>query len=52
MKLINIMHNVGRVKYLVIFHKEGKKHTDGSDFHDIAIFKDKKKMNEFLKQLN
>lgn len=46
------MHNVGRAKYLVTYYKEGNKHKDGSDFHDIAIFSNKKNLNKFLKTLD
>ena len=47
----NIQYNIGKAKYLVNYHK-GKKHKDGSKFFDIAIFKNKNKMNEFIKTLN
>ena len=46
----NIMYNVGRAKYLVNYYT-GKKHKDGSKFFDIKIFKNKKKMNMFIKSL-
>lgn len=42
--------NVGRAKYVVIYYN-GKKHKDGSDFYDIAIFSNKKKKNAFIKEL-
>lgn len=44
----NISYNVGKTKYLVNYYT-GKKHRDGSKFFDIAIFKNKKKMQEFIK---
>ncbi len=47
----NIQYNIGHAKYVVNFHIEGKKHPDGSDFYDIAIFKNKKKMQEFIDSL-
>lgn len=45
------MHNVGRAKYVVNFHDGVKTHRDGSEFFDIAIFSNKKKMNDFIKDL-
>jgi hypothetical protein len=51
MKIFNIKHNVGKVRYLVSFHNGIKKHKDGSIFFDIAIFKNKKKLNEFISYL-
>jgi len=47
----NIMYNVGEVKYLLNYYT-GKKHKDGSKFFDIATFKNKKKMNEFIDEFN
>jgi hypothetical protein len=46
-----ISHNVGKVKYLVSYFDGIKKHLDGSDFWDIACFKSKQKMNEFIAKL-
>jgi len=48
---VTIQTNIGTSKYVVTWHDGQKKHTDGSDFHDIAIFKNKKKMNSFIKNL-
>lgn len=48
---VEISTNIGRAKYVVSFYK-GKKHPDGSKFYDIAIFKNKLKMNDFVKSLN
>ena len=47
----NIQYNIGKAKYLVSYHK-GEKYKDGSKFFDIAIFKNKNKMKEFIKTLN
>ena len=49
-KEYNIMYNVGKAKYVVNYYT-GKKHKDGSKFFDIAIFKSKKKMNEFIEKI-
>ena len=47
----NVMYNVGKAKYFVSYYT-GKRHKDGSKFFDIAIFKNKKKMEEFITELN
>jgi len=51
MKNYNIKYNVGKAKYLVSFHDGIKKHNDGSDFYDVKIFKNKIKLNQFIKEL-
>ena len=51
MKQYNIMYNIGACKYVVNFHNGIKRHDDGSSFYDIAIFKNKKKMNAFVNDL-
>lgn len=47
MKRFNVMHGVGKSKYVVNHHDGAKRHGDGSDFFDIAIFKNKKKLKAF-----
>ena len=53
-KRYNVMYGVGSSKYTVNFHDGKSKHKDGSDFFDIAIFKNKrdlaKKINDLTKQ--
>lgn len=51
MKQYNIMQNVGKCKYVVNYHDGIKKNKDGSNFYDIAIFRNKKKMNSFVSEL-
>lgn len=51
MKQYNIMYNVGKCKYVVNYHDGIKKHDDGSNFYDIAIFRNKRKMNSFVSEL-
>lgn len=51
MKLYNINYNIGRVKYVVNFHDGVKKYKDGSNFYDIRLFSNKKKMNAFVSEL-
>jgi len=51
-KRYNTMSNVGHAKYVVNYHDGIKKHSDGSDFFDIAIFKNKKKLQSFLDELS
>ena len=50
-KRFNIMHNVGKCKYVVNYHDGIKEHKDHSDFFDISIFKNKKKLTAFVKSL-
>jgi len=45
------MSNVGTAKYIVNFHDGIKKHSDGSDFFDIRIFKNKEEKNKFINDL-
>jgi hypothetical protein len=51
MKKFYIQYGIGHAKYLVNFHDGVKKHEDGSEFFDIAIFKNKKLLNEFIDNL-
>ncbi len=51
MKKYNLKCNVGSVKYLVSFHDGIKTHSDGSEFYDIALFKNKKKLQHFISDL-
>ena len=50
-KEYNVQMNVGNAKYVVNYHDGIKTHKDGSPFYDIKIFKNKKKMELFLKEL-
>ena len=47
-----VSYNIGKVKYLVSYSNGTKKYKDGSEFWDIACFKSKKKMFNFIKKLN
>jgi hypothetical protein len=51
MKRFNIMYNVGKCKYLVNYHNGVSKYDDGSDFFDIATFKNKTKLKIFIDSL-
>lgn len=51
MKRFNTQDNIGKAKYIVNYHDGQKKHQDGSDFFDIAIFKNKKKLQRFVDSL-
>lgn len=51
MKRYYLQSNIGKVKYVVNYHNGIKKHPDGSDFFDVAIFKNKLKRSKFIKQL-
>ena len=50
-KEYNIQYNIGSVKYVVNFYNGLKFYNDGSKFFDIETFSNKKKMNEFIKNL-
>jgi len=52
MKTYNINYNIGKCKYVVNYHNGIKTHTDGSLFFDLKIFKNKKSLNDFVKQLD
>jgi len=51
MKLFYLMSNIGHAKYVVNYHDGIKTHKDGSAFYGIAIFKNKKKLKEFIDNL-
>lgn len=42
MKTFYTQYKIGKAKYVLNFHDGIKKHADGSNFFDIAIFKNKK----------
>ncbi len=48
MKLFYFQYNVGKAKYVVNYHDGIKTHRDGSQFFDIEIFKNKKKLAKFV----
>jgi len=39
-------------KYLLNFHDGVSTHKDGSEFYDLRIFSNKKKMEKFIKELS
>lgn len=43
--------NIGRAKYTISFHDGESTHKDGSPFYGIAIFRNKKKLQHFTRQL-
>jgi len=51
MKKFNIRNNIGKAKYVVNFHNGVKQHKDGSEFFDVAIFKNRKKLIKFTANL-
>ena len=51
MKKYYTMYGVGKAKYVVNFHDGEKKHKDGSEFYDIAIFKNKRSLSAFIDDL-
>jgi len=50
-KRFSVQYGVGSTKYLVNFHDGVKRHGDGSDFFDVRIFKNKKKLKDFITSL-
>jgi hypothetical protein len=51
MKKYYLQDDIGRAKYTVNFHDGQSVHKDGSDFFDIRIFKNKKDVARFVKNL-
>jgi hypothetical protein len=51
-KRYNTMSNIGHAKYVVNYHDGIQKHSDDSDFFGMAIFKNKKKLQDFLDELS
>jgi len=51
MRTFYTQSNIGTAKYVVNFHDGIKKNLDGSTFFDIRLFKNKKKMAQFIKSL-
>jgi hypothetical protein len=51
MKRFYVQYKIGKAKYVVCHHDGFKRHLDGSDFFDIAIFKNKKKLADFIEGL-
>jgi hypothetical protein len=47
----NIQYNIGKAKYVVNHWNGCSKHKDGSESWEIAIFKNKKNMQVFIKEL-
>lgn len=50
-KVFNTMYGVGSSKYVVNYHDGVKTHKDGSEFFDIATFKNKVDFNKFVNKL-
>ena len=50
-KTLRVQSGIGKSKHAVSFHDGKKKHKDGSPFHDIKIFKNKKDSEAFVQQL-
>ena len=51
MKTYYIQYNIGKAKYVVCHHNGESAHDDGSAFFDVAIFKNKKKLDIFISGL-
>lgn len=51
MKLYRQTDNIGKAKYTVSKNDGIAAHNDGSLFWDIAIFKNKKNLNDYIKKI-
>ena len=51
-KVYHFHSNVGKAKYLVDYHDGFQVHNDGSAFFGCAIFSNKKKRDQFVRELN
>ena len=47
----SVQNNVGTSKYVVSFWDGVKAHKDGSPFFDIRVFSNKRKMQQFVRDL-
>lgn len=47
-KMYSQMYRIGKAKYVVNYHDGIKMHRDGSPFFDIAIFKNKRDLDNFI----
>jgi hypothetical protein len=47
-KTFYTQERIGRAKYVVGHHDGEKKHRDGSNFFDVTIFRNKKKLAAFV----
>jgi transketolase C-terminal domain/subunit len=50
-KRFRVWSGIGRSKYMVSSHDGVTKHQDGSDFDDIALFRNKKDLKVFTDKL-
>lgn len=50
-KIFHVQNNIGKAKYVVSYHDGEKKHRDGSEFFDVSIFHNKKKLAKFVSGL-
>ena len=51
MKVFYRQDNIGTSKYSISYHDGIQTHKDGSPFYGIAIFRNKKKLHEFINKL-
>lgn len=51
MKKFSIQYNIGRAKYCLSYTDGIQTHRDGSEFWGIAIFSNKKKLNDRIKEM-
>ena len=51
MKQYYVQYNVGRCKYVLSFHDGVSTHADGSPFYDVRLFRNKKRLQESIRNL-
>ena len=50
-KKFNVTSNAGKAKYIVNYHDGEKIYSDGSDFYDMKIFNNRKRLAKFVDDL-
>ena len=48
----SLRQNIGKAKYVLVFHDGISTHKDGSPFYDMKIFKNKPDTKAFIKELS
>lgn len=51
LKTYGIQYNIAKAKYVVVYKDPTKKHSDGSQFYDHAVFSNKQKRDKFISEL-
>lgn len=51
MRYYTLLNNVGKSKYVIVYHNGIKKNADGSKFEDIQICRNKQEVKNFIAYL-